>query len=740
MKQAGTIVLPASFRKVGEVRGRIAVEHAALDVRAGDCVLAFALATEGDVLIAGRNFERIRLRALEWCNGLAPKRCSAAGFFGLRFRDRVVWIAGVRAKWGDAPFSRLAGAFIADAHFTSTNPLDSVPGFQAGTVLIAGEFSPRDHWFYSWARQAKTRLVRIPAKDVVRDFPDQASRVTTKNARGHARAFALEDVLEPPVPFVRFARTRLRVLTDKGTEYLATEQQAEARRQYGEDWEGAGVPVVSMRVTPAQRRVLAIKRHARALGFRRFLLLKYRRGGFTTLFQALSYYVAVTQPRSQLVTLAHVRDSANRIFRMVTEFHRRDSEAPPNLSDSRTTLAFPNGSLFITGTARGAGFARGEMFRRIHGSEVSRWGKGPRSIENVKDLVASITEAAGRDGEVDFETTPNGLEWFCQTYREAKQRWSYLLQHGSRSERSTAWWPIFMRWFDDPANSARVGTFDPEEVVATLTEEERALVTRYGLAPAQIAFRRAQKQALGALFAQEYPEDDDTCFLTTGLCFFDVSTILALMAEAPAAPVRVERVEGGTLTYWEEPDPTKKTAYGIGVDTSEGLPGRDPNGVGVLAGGTGGGPDRQAALAYGYFKPHVLAALTKRLSQEFGRALYGVEREQGQPVLQELRTLRYVRPHYLGGPCFHFAKDRAGWSTNESTRQQLLHGLARALDDGAILVRDRKMLEEALTFRLQRAGRWEHDPGAHDDTLFIWGIAREVLHVPRRKPRMIGAV
>ena len=68
---------------------------------------------------------------------------------------------------------------------------------------------------------------------------------------------------------------------------------------------------------------------------------------------------------------------------------------------------------------------------------------------------------------------------------------------------------------------------------------------------------------------------------------------------------------------------------------------------------------------------------------------------------------------------------RAGWSTNSVTRPLLLENLRDWFEaDGAIdRVRDRKFISECLTFRLQANGRFDHDPGCHDDSLFKWGIA-----------------
>ena len=349
--------------------------------------------------------------------------------------------------------------------------------------------------------------------------------------------------------------------------------------------------------------------------------------------------------------------------------------------------------------------------------------------------MAGITEAVGQHGEAVLETTPNGPEWFCNTYREAKKNIARLIDVGSRADKVGAWFPIFMRWFDDPANRAAPGTFNVEEISDTISPAETKLIERHGLDIAQIAFRRTRVARLKHLFPQEYPEDDVTCFIVTGHPFFDASSLIKWSDALDMLPVpQPKHIPGGEIVIVEPP--VEGEEYVLGVDTSEGVPGGDYGFIGVLR----RNPVRQVAWVHGHFRPQALARLTFEIGRRYNRALASVEREAyGFGVIEELTKLGYGKSHLVGGPLFWCAPDRAGWTTTETTRAQLLDTLSRMIDSG-MEVRHRRMIDEAMTFRLQPNGRYDHDPRCHDDTLFGWGQACRMLGVPRLRPGFVGTV
>lgn len=525
------------------------------------------------------------------------------------------------------------------------------------------------------------------------------------------------------LPFQAFARKRLWIRTDRPRERLSAQQRAAIDATLGPDWHPSrgGQALVPMSVLPLQKRYLAIKRRARTLGYRKFLLLKFRRGGFTSLEQAQSYALVAQSSHSSVTTIAHHLDSTQRIFRMVGLFHERDPQAPKALGDSKRELTLANGSSFFVGTAGSSGFARGDTIQRFHGSEASKWfaGRSQRAAL-FDDLIAGATGAA-KYGECVLETTPDGQESFWGLYTEAPRN---------------GWWPIFVRWFDDPTERLAPWEFDAEEVRETITDEEQSLIDRHGLLPDQIAYRRRQKVEWGRLFPQEMPEDDASCFLASGTCYFDVDRLEAIRRELAGVEAVRTHVSGGVETRWEPPE--AGIEYRAGVDTSEGLPGCDPNGIGILRLDNG----RQVAALHGLFNPRELAGHVARMCTDYNRALVGVERENhGHAVLQKLEDLGYGRPHTSGGPLYAHASSRReaklGWSTNAETRPVMLQELAEAVETGAMKILDPDLVRECGTFRLQANGRFEADSGAHDDAVMKWAIAWQMRHHRRKRPGIL---
>jgi hypothetical protein len=495
--------------------------------------------------------------------------------------------------------------------------------------------------------------------------------------------------------------------------------------------------IVPFDLFPLQRRYLAMKRLGRRHGYRMFILLKYRRGGFTTLEQGESYRHCVRFREARCLTLAHTFPDSVQIFAIARRYHENDPYAPALTGGgSSTQLKFAKtNSQYVVATAGANAPGRGDTLDRVHGSEVSKWGSTDRGRFKVDELMSGLTQAASK-GEVTLESTPNGYEWFCQTYKDAKSR-------------KNAYWPIFFRWFDDPNNRATVRIpgmqaqskieCDPVEVLETLTGEEKEFVkARLLFDPSKlraddpvsvhrvltrVAWRRARKLEVGTrLFVQEYPEDDESCFLTSGVCYFDAHRIVELRNALPdytidSVPGIIHRnIPGGFETIWEKPIPTER--YVMGIDTSEGVVGGDPSGIGVLKESTG----EQVYSLHGLFKPDELAGHVERLHKMYNEARFGVEvQNHGHVVLARLADRKLVDRRF----CFFYQPGRPGWSTDQVTRPIMLSDLSDILSSAyaETIIRDRLMLSECTTFNRQRDGKYEADSGAHDDCVMKWAIA-----------------
>lgn len=471
------------------------------------------------------------------------------------------------------------------------------------------------------------------------------------------------------------------------------------------DKRGRAVP---FRLNPVQQKLLRLKREALAAGRRpRFLVLKARRQGITTFEQAMNFWTVATKPNRKVLTLAHNAESTEKVFRIPNFFYERLDETfrPKRLtSHNKRDLNFPLlNSLYYVGTAGSRGLGRGDTLNRVHWSEVA-WSKG--GISEQRNLLAGLTEACSH-GEVVLETTANGVgDLFHALWTEAAQ---------GQGE----WTGFFFAWWEDPTYRLRLSREEANEVVSSLTDEEKDLCRRAGLNVEHIAWRRAKIAELGrAMFQQEYPEDPSTCFLVSGSRFFDATLVDQLLRTLkPGLAVR----DGGNIRIFELPVAGKR--YTAGCDVAEGVPDGDFSVCKVLEAES----MREVAVLRGRWRPEDFAARAAALAREYGTALLAVERNNhGHSALNTLaNVLRY--PNLYRHLDYDARSGQStpvlGWPTDLKTRPIMLDELRAAIETGQMEVRDRVLLEECLTFQANRNGKYEAREGCHDDTILATAIA-----------------
>lgn len=722
--------LKPQYRKVHECSAKsVALQHAHLDFKTTESLLALMLMQRQhrgpNIAFICAEPEKFQWTIESWFPKVRKKTIKKVVRYELNKYGVTFWLTD---NANNTPVD-IQSVVVTDAHQLTQSP---VVGVHNASVIVAGAIADRGHWFNHFCNNAHNKVLKFNYKEVIAAYPEQESKVLDKEAPEYRRHMLLEDTSISTPSFGSFAKRRLKVRTDKGKEYLSPKQQLEAEKQLGPSWHTGrvGSPVVSFELSKLQKKYRAKKRWWAQRGINKVILLKYRRGGFTTVEQGESYALAATAQRAQVATLAHTEASTKRIFRIAKLYHEFDPKAPKLVQENQSAIELANGSYFFIGTAGGRGGFRGDTVQRVHGSEVAFWCEGPKKNEKVEEVMAAILGAASR-GQIVLESTPNGIEWFANTYKEAKKGLN-------------DWGHIFLRWFDDPSNILPEGSFSQEEILDTLSDKEKLLIEKENLSINQIAFRRKVYKDYKRLAPQEWPEDDESCFLTGGTCFFDVQELLEWIdyhADSEVVKGKTKHYPGGQETRWEEPE--KGVRYVMGVDSSEGLAGCDPNGIGIMRKDTGA----QVCSLHGRFNPTVLAEHVLRLWKEYNHALVGIERESyGHVVIQKVKEGGIRKPHFVGGSLYHFKASknprgaRAGWDTNSITRPKMLTELddylSVALNYGDSIIRDHMMISECLTFRLQSSGKFEADSGAHDDSVMKWAIANQMRLIRSKKPKL----
>ncbi len=250
----------------------------------------------------------------------------------------------------------------------------------------------------------------------------------------------------------------------------------------------------------------------------RDLVLKARHVGISTAVQALHFHEQM-KGNVRTNTLCHDDELTSVLRQMADLFY---SELPESVKPERkyanaklTTYSDKNseGSIATVGGTAGKRKGRGGSKTRIHGSEVAFW-------PDAQAVMAAAMQAGNPD--IILEGTPNGMVgWFyeqCQAALDGNSVWTLH---------------FFPWWYDD---DYRIPLEDGEAL--TYAKDEQTLVDVHGLTPEQIKWRRNKIKEIPHDFAQEYPEDEHSCFLSSGKSFFgDVEHVYT-------APMDAEPIEG----------------------------------------------------------------------------------------------------------------------------------------------------------------------------------------------------
>jgi hypothetical protein len=471
----------------------------------------------------------------------------------------------------------------------------------------------------------------------------------------------------------RILDKRPRVLNGRTVAMAAAQQLLRVRSR-----SGVPVPLVAN----------AVQRRFEMRRGRCNIVLKARQLGLTTWTAARFFLKTITRPGTLTLQVAHTQDSAEEIFRIVHRFldwlpeDLRDGPLATSRANARQ-ITFPNiDSQYRVVTAGDRNAGRGLTVQNLHCSELARWPGDP--AETLAGLRASLAPA----GEVVLESTPQGAGGCF--YDE----WHNAAAIGTVRH-------FFPWWMERAYRSGAVAA-------DSLTEEERELIARHGLSPAQIGFRRQVRAGMRGLAAQEYAEDAESCFLASGESIFELEAIEARLAEAPEP---VERRHNARLEVWLPPLAGKK--YLVAVDPAGGGSEGDLSAIEVI--------EMETALQCAEFGGHVggleLARLATGLAHEYNDALLVVERNNhgaGVLALAE-QVCRYAHVYRQDG--------QMGWLTTSISRPAALGRLGAALVESPQCFNSRRLLAECRTFVRNKDGSTGAQNGAHDDRVMAMAVA-----------------
>lgn len=424
---------------------------------------------------------------------------------------------------------------------------------------------------------------------------------------------------------------------------------------------------------------------------KRNIVLKARQLGITTYIAARFFLQTITRPGTVAVQVAHTQESAEAMFTIVRRFWEKlpvglhKGALMPSRANVRQ-LVFPLLDSEYRVETADANAGRGMTIHYLHCSEVSRW---PR---DASETLASLRAAVAPGGEIVLESTPNGA---AGVFYDEWQRAPEIGQ----TRHFFPWW--FEKQYRQAANA---------EALRVLTAEEAQLKNQHRLDDEQIAWRRAQWASLTRLARQEYAEDANTCFLTSGECVFDLE--LLEKAASRAAKI-VESQDNERLLIWFPP--RQEREYIIGVDTAGGGTEGDYACAEVIDRESG----MQCAELRGHFPPMELAKRVADLGRRYRKAILAIERNNhGCGVLAHLQNLKYENLFQKG--------EELGWLTSAATKPAMIENMVAIMAADAELFHSRRLLDECRTFVRREDGSAAAATGAHDDSVMAMAIALQV--------------
>ena len=352
-----------------------------------------------------------------------------------------------------------------------------------------------------------------------------------------------------------------------------------------------GIPV-AFNLQPAQIKLNdAVKKCVQRGRPIRIIFLKARQVMVSAGTAAQFFHRVPFRTGQKALIVAHESKASKNLFNYYKQLH--DSYKPfrgmaslPELKKDASAagmIEYENDSYVHVSTANNLKSGRSYSLRYLHLSEYAFWA-------NAKTLMTGLMQAVPDDPDtmVVIESTANGVGG------DFHKRWMEACDPNSESE----WIPIFFAWWEHPEYVRTVA--DPAEFQASLTQDERELMSRFSLRLEQMNWRRWKiRTACGGSidsFKQEFPAFPEEAFLFSGRPRFDHKALSRMPIKQDGLVGELFRYEDyggvkkplvftpnedgkGACTVYRKPSPNKRYVFGVdvaeGIDLGEGVVGAE---------------------------------------------------------------------------------------------------------------------------------------------------------------------
>lgn len=428
------------------------------------------------------------------------------------------------------------------------------------------------------------------------------------------------------------------------------------------------------------------------------VVAKARQWGCSTLITVLIAWLMVRKPSYKAAVVLHDKRFAPSFrdkYRMIMQSACKMLGLSITV-DNNNRLQLSNGSLvdfYSAGTkATAANVCRSETYQVLHLTEIPYW----YDVQTTMTACLQSCELEAGNG-VFIESTPRGRgDAFHTLYLNAKMG-------------KTGYAPVFVPWHEleghstpltdrqcDAVRAYLSGNMNSREIVVVEQEfglvpdvEER--VRRFGLSPQQYVWwcrKLRDKFNLNlAGIKTEFPDDDETCFLTSGQTVLSGEQLQDMGRQVLSERERWKRgividgkwVEtvGGWFEKLENYDP--QAHYLMAADIGQGGTDGDMTVIGVAR---RDGPKLHMVAGFaGWCDPSEAADKAKELWEAYGKPLFAPE--ANGPGLAFVQACRGIGIHTLWlrqklNSVEHAVETKLGVQTTSSTKPAMLAALKTA--------------------------------------------------------------
>lgn len=483
---------------------------------------------------------------------------------------------------------------------------------------------------------------------------------------------------------------------------------------------------------------------------KRYIVLKARQMGLSTLFEGLIFQDTSTHENKNSLIMAHEESASANLFGMSKLYYENlpDLIKPMKKYNNGKVLHFENPenddnlkaknpglrSKISIATAGAGEVGRSATYHNIHASEVAFF---PDAKTTMLGLLQTVPDQPNT--MVVLESTANGVgDWFHEMWQKAE-----------RGENEFT--PIFLPWFIQPEYTRPFHTEGEKNAFIEQVEHvsmdasgqevrtyEYELMQKFDLTWEQMNWRKytVQNKCQGdeILFMQEYPSTPEEAFISSGRPKFSIKSLRKYQTITKEPLKRgylheegglVKFVEDakGYVSIWKDVEPGQH--YAVGADVAEGLVHGDYSCAYV-------GNDEFDIVAewHGHIDPDLFGQELVKLARYYNDAYLGVENNN-----HGLTTLNTIKKEEYWNLFFTKSYDKVadtmtqklGWTTSIRTKPLMIDKLAQFVREHYLGIYSDALIGEMFTYVIEDNGKTNAQPGCNDDRVMACAILLQML-------------